>query len=146
MKNILSPDDFKRLQELIEAVIAAHAQARETQENKKCVSGFDREAFLGEKELYSDSIIGCAASATHYQDRRITDETLTKILELNHGCDPKKYPHLKRFIEDENLQKSYPNAQKELQTLAEIKNILLKISIDLEEKSAHGAKTNENYC
>ena len=110
------------------------------QENRKCVPGFDREAFLGEKELYSDHIIGCAVSATHYQDRRITDETLTKILELNHGCDPKKYPHLKRFIEDENLQKSYPNAQKELQTLAEIKNIFLKISASLEEKSPPEAK------
>ena len=115
----LSQEKFDRLQKLIESVIAVYAQARETQENKNCVPGFDVASFLGEKELYSDSIIGCAASATHYQDRRITDETLTKILELNHGCDPKKYPHLKRFIEDENLQKSYPNAQKELQTLAE---------------------------
>ena len=142
----LSQEKFDRLQELIEAVIAAHAQARETQENKNCVPGFDREAFLGEKELYSDHIIGCAVSATHYQDRRITDELLTKILELNHGCDPKKYPHLYRFLNDETLQKSFPNAQKELQTLAEIKNIFLKISTDLEEKSANGAKTNENYC
>ena len=147
MKNILSPDDFKRLQELIEAVIAAYAQARETQENKKCVSGFDREAFLGEKELYSDHIIGCAVSATHYQDRRITAATTAKIADcINKQYDIEKYPHLKRFIEDENLQKSYPNAQKELQTLAEIKNIFLKILTDLEEKSAHGAKTNENYC
>ena len=147
MKNILSPDDFKRLQELIEAVIAAHAQARETQENKNCVPGFDVAGFLGEKELYSDSIIGCAASATHYQDRQITVVTTAKIADcINQQYDIEKYPHLKRFIEDENLQKSYPNAQKELQTLAEIKNILLKISIDLEEKSAHGAKTNENHC
>lgn len=143
----LSQEKFDRLQKLIEAVIAAHAQARETQENKKCVSGFDREAFLGEKELYSDHIIGCAVSATHYQDRRITAATTAKIADcINQQYDIEKYPHLKRFIEDENLQKSYPNAQKELQTLAEIKNIFLKISTDLEEKSAHGAKTNENYC
>ena len=142
MKNILSPDDFKRLQELIEAVIAAHAQARETQENKKCVSGFDREAFLGEKELYSDHIIGCAVSATHYQDCRITAATTAKIADcINQQYDIEKYPHLKRFIEDENLQKSYPNAQKELQTLAEIKNIFLKISASLEEKSTTERKT-----
>ena len=147
MKNILSPDDFKRLQELIEAVIAAHAQARETQENKNCVPGFDVASFLGEKELYSDHIIGCAVSATHYQDRRITAATTAKIADcINQQYDIEKYPHLKRFIEDENLQKSYPNAQKVLQTLAEIKNIFLKISTDLEEKSVHGAKTNENYC
>ena len=140
----LSQEKFDRLQKLIESVIAVYAQARETQENKNCVPGFDVASFLGEKERYSDSIISCAVSATHYPDHRITNETLTKILELNHGCDPKKYPHLKRFIEDENLQKSYPNAQKELQTLAEIKNIFLKISTNLKEKSAHGAKTNEN--
>ena len=75
------------------------------------------------------------------------EQTVAEIADcINQQYDIEKYPHLKRFIEDENLQKSYPNAQKELQTLAEIKNILLKISIDLEEKSAHGAKTNENYC
>ena len=34
----LSQEKFDRLQKLIEAVIAAHAQARETQENKNCVS------------------------------------------------------------------------------------------------------------
>ena len=132
----LSQEKFDRLQELIESVIAVYAQARETQENKKCVSGFDREAFLGEKELYSDHIIGCAVSATHYQDRRITAATTAKIADcINQQYDIEKYPHLKRFIEDENLQKSYPNAQKELQTLAEIKNIFLKISASLEEKS-----------
>ena len=122
----LSQEKFDRLQELIEAVIAAHAQARETQENKKCVSGFDREAFLGEKELYSDSIIGCAVSATHYQDRRITAATTSKIVDcINQQYDIEKYPHLKRFIEDENLQKSYPNVQKELQTLAESSGTIL---------------------
>ena len=134
MKNILSPDDFKRLQELIEAVIAAHAQARETQENKNCVPGFDVAGFLGEKELYSDSIIGCAASATHYQDRRITDETLTKILELNHGCDLKKYPHLYRFLNDETLQERFPCANQELQILSEIKTILQGISSSEKER------------
>ena len=137
----LSQEKFDRLQELIEAVIAVYAQARETQENKNCVPGFDREAFLGEKELYSDSIIGCAASATHYQDRRITAATTAKIADcINKQYDIEKYPHLKRFIEDENLQKSYPNAQKELQTLAEIKNIFLKISASLEEKSPRNEK------
>ena len=134
MKNILSPDDFKRLQELIEAVIAAYAQARETLENKKCVSGFDREAFLGDKELYSDHIIGCAASATHYQDRRITDETLTKILGLNHCCDPKKYPHLNRFLNDEMLQERFPYANQQLQILSEIKTILQGISSSEKER------------
>ena len=62
----LSQEKFDRLQELIEAVITAHAQARETQENKNCVPGFDREAFLGEKELYSDHIIICKS-----MDRKI---------------------------------------------------------------------------
>ena len=130
----LSQKDFDHLQELMEAVIAAHAQARETQENKKCVSGFDREAFLGEKELYSDHIIGCAYSAIHYQDRRITDKTLTKILELNHGCDPKKYPHLYRFLNDEMLQKRFPYANQELQILFEIKTILQGISSSEKER------------
>ena len=130
----LSQKDFDRLQELIEAVIAVYAQARETHENKNCVPGFDIESFLGEKELYSDSIIGCAASATHYQDRRITDETLTKILELNHGCDPKKYPHLSGFMNDETLQKSFPCANQELQKLAEIKTILQGISSSEKER------------
>ena len=130
----LSQKDFNRLQELIEAVIAAHAQARETQENKKCVPGFDVASFLGEKELYSDSIIGCAASATHYQDRRITDELLTKILELNHGCDPKKYPHLNCFMNDKTLQERFPCANQELQILFEIKTILQKIASQKEVK------------
>ena len=122
----LSQEKFDRLQELIEAVIAVYAQARKTQENKTSVSGFDREAFLGEKELYSDHIIGCASTATHYQDRRITEETAAKIADcIIHQCDIEKYPHLKRFIEDENLQKSYPNAQKELQTLAESSGTIL---------------------
>ena len=90
MKNILSPDDFKRLQELIEVVIAAHAQARKTQENKNCVPGFDVASFLGEKELYSDNIIGCAASATHYQDRQITAETAAKISDCINSSTPLK--------------------------------------------------------
>ena len=124
----LSQEKFDRLQELIESVIAVYAQARETRENKNCVPGFDMASFLGEKELYSDSIIGCAASATHYQDRRITDKTLTKILELNHGCDPKKYPHLYRFLNDETLQERFPCANQELQILFEIKTILQKIA------------------
>ena len=130
----LSQEKFDRLQKLIESVIAVYAQARETQENRKCVSGFDREAFLGEKELYSDHIIGCAASATHYQDRRITDETLTKILELNHACDPKKYPHLYRFLNDETLQEHFPYANQELQILFEIKTILQGISSSEKER------------
>ena len=52
------------------------------------------------------------------------------------------------YISDDALpqKEMFPMAEKELQTLAEIKNIFLKISTDLEEKSAHGAKTNENYC
>ena len=124
----LSQKDFDHLQELIEAVIAAHAQARETQENKNCVPGFDIESFLGEKELYSDHIIGCVYSAIHYTDRRITDETLTKILGLNHCCDPKKYPHIYRFLNDETLQKSFPCANQELQILSEIKTILQEIT------------------
>ena len=130
----LSQEKFDRLQELIESVIAVYAQARETQENKKCVSGFDREAFLGEKELYSDHIIGCAASATHYQDRRITDELLTKILDLNHGCDPKTYPHLYRFLNDETLQERFPYANQKLQILFEIKTILQGISSSEKER------------
>ena len=130
----LSQEKFDRLQKLIEAVIAAHAQARETQENKNCVPGFDVASFLGEKELYSDSIIGCAVSATHYQDRRITDETLTKILELNHGCDLKKYPHLYRFLNDETLQERFPYANQELQILFEIKTILQGISSSEKKK------------
>ena len=128
----LSQEKFDRLQKLIEAVIAAHAQARETQENKNCVPGFDVASFLGEKALYSDSIIGCAASATHYQDRRITDKTLTKILGLNHCCDQKKYPHLNRFLNDEMLQKRFPYANQELQILSEIKTILQGISSSTE--------------
>ena len=124
----LSQEKFDRLQELIESVIAVYAQARETQENKNCVPGFDVASFLGEKELYSDSIIGCAASVTHYQDRRITDETLTKILGLNHCCDPKKYPHLNRFLNDEMLQERFPYANQELQILSEIKTILQEIT------------------
>ena len=124
----LSQKDFDHLQELMEAVIAAHAQARETQENKKCVSGFDREAFLGEKELYSDHIIGCAVSATHYQDRRITDETLTKILDLDNCCAMEKYPHLYSFLNDKTLQERFPYANQELQILFEIKTILQKIA------------------
>jgi len=124
----LSQEKFDRMQELIESVIAVYAQARETQENKNCVPGFDVASFLGEKELYSDSIIGCAASVTHYQDRRITGEVLTRILELNHCCDPKKYPHLYRFLNDETLQKRFPYANQELQILSEIKTILQKIA------------------
>ena len=124
----LSQENFDRLQKLIESVIAGYAQAWETQENKNCVSGFDVASFLGEKELYSDSIIGCAVSATHYPDHRITNETLTKILELNHGCDPKKYPHLYRFLNDETLQERFPYANQELQILFEIKTILQKIA------------------
>ena len=124
----LSQEKFDRLQELMEAIVTAYSQARETQENKNCVPGFDVASFLGEKELYSDSIIGCAASAAHYQDRRITDETQTKILELNHGCDLKKYPHLYRFLNDETLQKRFPSANRELQILSEIKTILQEIS------------------
>ncbi len=124
----LSQEKFDRLQKLIESVIAVYAQARETQENKNCVPGFDVASFLGEKELYSDHIIGCAASATHYQDRRITDETLTKILDLNNCCDLKKYPHLSGFMNDETLQKSFPCAKLELQKLAEIKTILQEIA------------------
>lgn len=130
----LSQEKFDRLQELIEAVIAAHAQARETQENKNCVPGFDVASFLGEKELYSDSIIGCAASATHYQDRRITDETLTKILDLNNCCAIEKYPHLYRFLNDEMLQKRFPYANQELQILFEIKTILQGISSSEKER------------
>ena len=130
----LSQEKFDRLQELIESFIAVYAQARETQENKNCVPGFDREAFLGEKELYSDHIIGCAASATHYQDRRITGEVLTKILELNHGCDPKKYSHLYRFLNDETLQERFPYANQELQILFEIKTILQGISSSEKER------------
>ena len=130
----LSQKDFDHLLELMEAIITAYSQARETQENKKCVSGFDIESFLGEKELYSDSIIGCAASAAHYQDRRITDETLTKILELNHGCDPKKYPHLYRFLNDETLQERFPYANQQLQILFEIKTILQGISSSEKER------------
>ena len=124
----LSQEKFDRLQKLIESVIAVYAQARETQENKNCVPGFDVASFLGEKELYSDSIIGCAYSAIHYPDRRITDETLTKILGLNHCCDPKKYPHLNRFLNDEMLQERFPYANQELQILSEIKTILQEIT------------------
>ena len=130
----LSQEKFDRLQKLIEAVIAAHAQARETQENKNCVPGFDVASFLGEKELYSDSIIGCAASATHYQDRRITDETLTKILDLNNCCAIEKYPHLYRFLNDETLQERFPCANQQLQILFEIKTILQKIASQKEVK------------
>ena len=132
----LSQKDFDHLQELIESVIAVYAQARETQENKNCVSGFDVASFLGEKELYSDSIIGCAASATHYQDRRITEETAAKIADcIIHQCDIEKYPHIDRILYDENLQKNFPCALKELRTLTQIRNILLKISTDITEKS-----------
>ena len=52
----LSQENFDRLQKLIESVIAVYAQARETQENKNCVPGFDVASFLGEKELYSDTV------------------------------------------------------------------------------------------
>ena len=124
----LSQEKFDRLQELIESVIAVYAQARETQENKNCVPSFDVASFLGAKELYSDSIIGCAASATHYQDHRITNETLTKILDLNNCCAIEKYPHLYRFLNDETLQKSFPCANQKLQILSEIKTILQKIA------------------
>ena len=48
----LSQEKFDRLQKLIESVIAVYAQARETQENKNCVPGFDMASFLGEKEIY----------------------------------------------------------------------------------------------
>ena len=131
----LSQEKFDRLQELIEAVIAAHAQARETQENRKCVSGFDREAFLGEKELYSDHIIGCAASATHYQDRRITAATTAKIADcINQQYDIEKYPHLYRFLNDETLQERFPYANQELQILFEIKMILQGISSSEKER------------
>ena len=130
----LSPKDFDRLQELMEAVIAVYAQARETQENKNCVPGFDVASFLGEKELYSDHIIGCAVSATHYQDRRITNELLTKILDLNHGCAPKTYPHLYRFLNDEMLQERFPYANQQLQILSEIKTILQRISSSEKER------------
>ena len=130
----LSQEKFDRLQELIESVIAVYAQARETQENKNCVPDFDVASFLGEKELYSDSIIGCAVSATHYPDHRITNETLTKILELNHGCDPKKYPHLYRFLNDKTLQERFPCANQELQILSEIKTILQGISSSEKER------------
>ena len=124
----LSQEKFDRLQELIESVIAVYAQARETRENKNCVPGFDMASFLGDKEIYSDHIIGCAYSAIHYPDRRITDETLTKILGLNHCCDPKKYPHLNRFLNDEMLQERFPYANQELQILSEIKTILQEIT------------------
>ena len=124
----LSQEKFDRLQALIESVIAVYAQARETRENKNCVPGFDIESFLGEKELYSDHIIGCAYSAIHYPARRITDEILTKILGLNHCCDPKKYPHLYRFLNDETLQERFPYANQQLQILSEIKTILQEIS------------------
>ena len=130
----LSQKDFDHLQELMEAVVTAYSRARETQENKTFIPAFDIESFLGEKELYSDHIIGCAASATHYQDRRITDETLTKILELNHGCDPKKYPHLYRFLNDETLQERFPYANQELKILFEIKTILQGISSSEKER------------
>ena len=130
----LSQKDFDRLQKLIETVIAVYAQARETQENKNCVPGFDVASFLGEKELYSDSIIGCAASATHYQDHRITNETLTKILDLNNCCAIEKYPHLSGFMNDETLQKSFPCANQELQILFEIKTILQGISSSEKER------------
>ena len=131
----LSQEKFDRLQELIESVIAVYAQARETQENKKCVSGFDREAFLGEKELYSDHIIGCAASATHYQDRRITAATTAKIADcINQQYDIEKYPHLYRFLNDETLQKRFPYANQELQILFEIKTILQGISSSEKER------------
>ena len=130
----LSQEKFNRLQELIESVIAVYAQARETRENKNCVPGFDMASFLGDKELYSDYIIGCAYSAIHYPDRRITDETLTKILGLNHCCDPKKYPHLYRFLNDEMLQERFPCAKLELQKLAEIKTILQGISSSEKER------------
>ena len=130
----LSQEKFDRLQELIESVIAVYAQARETRENRKCVPGFDMASFLGEKEIYSDHIIGCAYSAIHYQDRRITDKTLTKILGLNHCCDPKKYPHLYRFLNDETLQERFPCANQELQILSEIKTILQGISSSEKER------------
>ena len=136
MMKYLSAEDFKFMQELTEVVIAAHAQARKTEENKTSVSGFDREAFLGEKELYSDRIIGCASTATHYQDRRITEETAAKIADcIIHQCDIEKYPHIDRILYDENLQKNFPCALKELRTLTQIRNILLKISTDITEKS-----------
>ena len=130
----LSQKDFDHLQELIESVIAVYAQARETQENKNCVPGFDVASFLGEKELYSDHIIGCAASATHYQDRRITDELLTKILDLNNCCAIEKYPHLYRFLNDETLQERFPYANQELQILFEIKTILQEIASSEKER------------
>ena len=143
----LSAEDFKCLQELTEVVIMAYAQARDTQENKKCVSGFDSEAFLGEKELYSDHIIGCASTATHYQDRRITEETAAKIADcIIHQCDIEKYPHLDRILYDENLQKNFPCALKELQILTEIRNILLKISTDITEKSIPERKQMNIIC
>ena len=130
----LSQKDFDHLQELMEAIVTAYSQARETQENKNCVPGFDVASFLGEKELYSDSIIGCAASVTHYQDRRITDETLTKILDLNNCCDIEKYPHLSGFMNDETLQERFPCANQELQILFEIKTILQGISSSEKER------------
>ena len=130
----LSQKDFDHLQELMEAIVTAYSQARETQENKNCVPGFDVASFLGEKELYSDHIIGCAASATHYQDRRITDELLTKILDLNNCCAIEKYPHLYRFLNDETLQERFPYANQELQILFEIKTILQEIASSEKER------------
>ena len=54
------------------------------------------------------------------------EQTVAEIADcINQQYDIEKYPHLKRFIEDENLQKSYPNVQKELQTLAESSGTIL---------------------
>ena len=130
----LSQKDFDHLQELMEAIVTAYSQARETQENKNCVPGFDVASFLGEKELYSDSIIGCAYSAIHYPDRRITDETLTKILDLDNCCAMEKYPHLNGFMNDKTLQERFPYANQELQILFEIKTILQEIVSQTERK------------
>ena len=130
----LSKEKFDRLQKLIESVIAVSIQARESQENKTSIPGFDRESFLGEKELFSDHIIGRAYSVIHYPDRRITDETIAKLLELNNCCNLKKYLHLNRFLNDKTLQKSFPCAKQELQILSEIKTILQEIAFQREVK------------
>ena len=130
MMRYLSENDIKRIEKLIEDLTAVYERARETQENKVIVPGFERDAFLGEKEIYSDHIVGCACSAISYHEYQMTAEIVEKIANrISFYGIIEKYPHLKQFIEDENLQKTYPNALNELEIITEIKNILLMMFI-----------------
>lgn len=85
------------------------------------------------------------------------EQTVAEIADcINQQYDIEKYPHLKRFIEDENLQKSYPNVQKELQTLAESSGTILpsagligrisaKTSMDAANAAAQSAILNSCF-